>query len=80
MRENTEDLYEGIEFDVGSKEVNKLRGYLKYMYGFEICRDAGVSVKPISITATTADRRSTRSNTQSDIGGGESPSATRRTS
>jgi isocitrate dehydrogenase (NAD+) len=52
VRENTEDLYEGIEFDVGSKEVNKLRGYLKYMYGFEVARDAGVSVKPISITAS----------------------------
>jgi isocitrate dehydrogenase (NAD+) len=52
VRENTEDLYEGIEFDCGSKEVDKLRGYLKYMYGFGIARDAGVSVKPISITAT----------------------------
>ncbi|HWL65013.1 MAG TPA: isocitrate/isopropylmalate dehydrogenase family protein [Actinomycetota bacterium] len=52
VRENTEDLYEGIEFAQGSKEVNKLRGYLKYMHGFTMPRDAGVSVKPISITAT----------------------------
>jgi isocitrate dehydrogenase (NAD+) len=52
VRENTEDLYEGIEFEMGSPELEKLRGYLKYMHGFAIRRDAGVSVKPISITAT----------------------------
>ena len=52
VRENTEDLYEGIEFEMGSPEVEKLRGFLKYMHGFAIRRDAGVSVKPISITAT----------------------------
>ncbi|MBA2726186.1 MAG: isocitrate/isopropylmalate dehydrogenase family protein [Actinobacteria bacterium] len=54
VRENTEDLYEGIEFEQGSPELEKLRGYLKYMHGFPIARDAGVSVKPISISATTA--------------------------
>lgn len=52
VRENTEDLYEGIEFQQGSKELNKLRGYLSYIHGFSIARDAGVSIKPISITAT----------------------------
>ena len=52
VRENTEDLYEGIEFEMGTPELEKLRGYLKYMHGFAIRRDAGVSVKPISITAT----------------------------
>jgi isocitrate dehydrogenase (NAD+) len=53
VRENTEDLYEGIEFEMGSDELTKLRGYLKYMHGFAIPPDAGVSVKPISISATT---------------------------
>ncbi len=52
VRENTEDLYEGIEFEMGSKEIVKLRGHLKYIYGYALARDAGVSVKPISITAT----------------------------
>ncbi len=52
VRENTEDLYEGIEFERGSKELAKLRGYLNYVHGFPIAKDAGVSVKPISITAT----------------------------
>ena len=52
VRENTEDLYEGIEFQQGSKELQKLRGYLNYIHGYKIARDAGVSVKPISVTAT----------------------------
>jgi isocitrate dehydrogenase (NAD+) len=54
VRENTEDLYEGIEFEMGSEELKKLRGFLKYMHGYPIARDAGVSVKPISISATKA--------------------------
>jgi isocitrate dehydrogenase (NAD+) len=54
VRENTEDLYEGIEFQEGSRHVEKLRGYLKYMCGFSIAADAGVSIKPISISATRA--------------------------
>jgi isocitrate dehydrogenase (NAD+) len=54
VRENTEDLYEGIEFEMGTQQVEKLRGFLKYMHGFAITRDSGVSVKPISISATRA--------------------------
>lgn len=54
VRENTEDLYEGIEFEMGSAQLDKLRGYLKYMHGFPIRSDAGVSVKPISVGATHA--------------------------
>jgi isocitrate dehydrogenase (NAD+) len=54
VRENTEDLYEGIEFEMGSRQMEKLRGYLSYAHGFKLPRDAGVSVKPISISATKA--------------------------
>ena len=54
VRENTEDLYEGIEFECGSKEVQKLRGFLDYMHGFRIAPDSGISVKPISVSATKA--------------------------
>ncbi|HVL65126.1 MAG TPA: isocitrate/isopropylmalate family dehydrogenase [Actinomycetota bacterium] len=52
IRENTEDLYEGIEFEMGSTELHKLRGFLKYFHNYPIAADAGVSIKPISITAT----------------------------
>jgi isocitrate dehydrogenase (NAD+) len=54
VRENTEDLYEGIEFEKGSKELEKLRGFLHYMHGYNLRPDAGVSVKPISVSATNA--------------------------
>jgi isocitrate dehydrogenase (NAD+) len=54
VRENTEDLYEGIEFECGSPEVEKLRGYLKYMRNYPLAADTGISLKPISITATRA--------------------------
>ena len=52
VRENTEDLYEGIEFEMGSKELEKLRGHLNYRHGFVIRPDSGVSIKPISVSAT----------------------------
>ena len=54
VRENTEDLYQGIELECGTKEANKLRGYLNYMYGYRMPPDTGLSVKPISISATHA--------------------------
>jgi isocitrate dehydrogenase (NAD+) len=54
VRENTEDLYEGIEFEAGSKQAEKLRGYLKYMRNYPLSPDTGISLKPISVTATKA--------------------------
>ena len=54
VRENTEDLYEGIEFECGSKEATKLRGHLGYTYGFRMYPDSGISIKPISVSATHA--------------------------
>jgi isocitrate dehydrogenase (NAD+) len=54
VRENTEDLYEGIEFEQGRPETGKLRGYLKYMHNFVVGQDAGLSVKPISVSASRA--------------------------
>jgi isocitrate dehydrogenase (NAD+) len=54
VRENTEDLYEGIEFEQGAPGTAKLRGFLKYMHNFTVAPDAGLSVKPISISASRA--------------------------
>lgn len=48
MRENTEDLYAGVEFDVGSPEVKQMQ---QWMPG-RIKDDAAVSLKPISVSAT----------------------------
>ena len=79
VRENTEDLYEGIEFEKGSKELEKLRGYLRYMHGYHLRPDAGVSVKPISISATNAIVDSC-SSLRSPSAGERSRSVTRQTS
>lgn len=48
VRENTEDLYAGIEFEKGSDEVAELREDLAKL-GATIREDAGVSIKPISV-------------------------------
>jgi len=50
VRENTEDLYRGIEFARGSSEAAALRSELRDLGGFEIPDDAGITLKPISVS------------------------------
>jgi isocitrate dehydrogenase (NAD+) len=52
IRENTEDLYRGIEFERGSPELERLRKELAETTGYAIAEDAGVTIKPISVTGT----------------------------
>jgi isocitrate dehydrogenase (NAD+) len=52
IRENTEDLYRGVEFAAGSSQAEALREELRRLAGFEIRPDAGVTVKPISVAGT----------------------------
>jgi isocitrate dehydrogenase (NAD+) len=52
IRENTEDLYAGIEFEQGTPQTSELRAVLERMRGYRIPDDAGVTVKPISVTGT----------------------------
>jgi isocitrate dehydrogenase (NAD+) len=51
IRENTEDLYAGIEFERGAPATDELRRTLAGL-GHRIGEDAGITVKPISVTAT----------------------------
>ncbi len=51
FRENTEDVYAGIEFREGTDRAEKLRDFL-HDFGFDVREDSGFGVKPISITAT----------------------------
>ncbi len=48
IRENTEDLYAGIEFEQGTEDNAKLRACLEGL-GARVREDAGISVKPISV-------------------------------
>jgi isocitrate dehydrogenase (NAD+) len=52
IRENTEDLYRGVEFAAGSPQADALREELRSLAGVEIEPDAGVTVKPISVAGT----------------------------
>jgi isocitrate dehydrogenase (NAD+) len=52
VRENTEDLYAGIEFARGSEEALGLIGYIKEVSGRSIREDSGISIKPISVYGT----------------------------
>ena len=52
IRENTEDLYAGIEFMVASNQLARLRELVRDLLGIEIPWDAGATVKPISVTGT----------------------------
>src|SRR3990172_3188043 len=48
FRENTEDVYSGIEWKEGSEEAMRLREFLKKEMGKEIREDSGLGIKPIS--------------------------------
>jgi isocitrate dehydrogenase len=48
FRENTEDVYAGIEWKEGSKEVLRLREFLEKELGSKIREDSGIGIKPIS--------------------------------
>jgi isocitrate dehydrogenase (NAD+) len=50
IRENTEDLYQGIEFEKGTPEALELREELLRLSGRELRGDSGFTVKPISVT------------------------------
>ncbi len=52
IRENTEDLYQGIEFERGSPATERLRQELERLAGYRLRDDAGVTLKPISVTGT----------------------------
>lgn len=52
VRENTEDLYAGIEFERGSEGCAVLRRQLAGLGGAELGDDVGLSIKPISVRAS----------------------------
>jgi isocitrate dehydrogenase len=48
FRENTEDVYAGMELEAGTPEVEKLRAFLKDNFGWDIREMSSIGVKPIS--------------------------------
>ncbi len=52
IRENTEDLYAGIEFE---KDKPETKEFIKFIYektNIKINQDSGISIKPISVSAS----------------------------
>jgi isocitrate dehydrogenase (NAD+) len=52
FRENTEDLYAGIEFELGQPKTKALIEKISELSGSKIRPDSGISIKPISVSGT----------------------------
>jgi isocitrate dehydrogenase len=52
FRENTEDVYAGIEYQAGSEKNKKLAKFLREELGAKFFEDSGLGVKPISAHGT----------------------------
>ena len=48
FRENTEDVYAGIEWQEGSEEVKQLLKFMREKFSVKIPEDSGIGIKPIS--------------------------------
>ncbi|MFC1714730.1 isocitrate dehydrogenase (NADP(+)) [Candidatus Poribacteria bacterium] len=52
FRENTEDVYAGIEWAQGTDEAQKIISFLDSSFGISVREDSGIGIKPISAFAT----------------------------
>ncbi|MGH9021279.1 MAG: NADP-dependent isocitrate dehydrogenase [Acidimicrobiales bacterium] len=49
FRENTEDVYAGLEVEAGTPDAEKLREFLRDAFGWQIREMSGIGIKPISL-------------------------------
>ena len=52
FRENTEDIYAGLEVEAGTPDAKKMIEVLRDAFGWEIREDSGIGIKPISATGS----------------------------
>ncbi|MBN2090209.1 NADP-dependent isocitrate dehydrogenase [candidate division KSB1 bacterium] len=52
FRENTEDVYAGIEFELGTPEAKQVYEFLTQKMGKKLREDSGIGIKPISVSGT----------------------------
>ncbi len=52
FRENTEDVYSGIEWEVNSEEASKVRRFLNTEMGCSVSDDSAIGIKPVSISGS----------------------------
>lgn len=52
FRENTEDVYSGIEYQMGTDEALDLINFIKEKSDVSIRQDSGIGIKPVSVTGS----------------------------
>jgi isocitrate dehydrogenase len=52
FRENTEDIYAGLEVQEGTDEAKRMISMLHDEFGWDIRPDSGVGIKPVSVTGS----------------------------
>ena len=52
FRENTEDIYAGIEAEAGSPEAATIREMIREVFGRDVSEDSGIGIKPVSRTGS----------------------------
>ena len=52
FRENTEDVYAGIEWPANSPDASKVMDFLRETFEIDIPSDSGIGIKPMSATGT----------------------------
>ncbi len=52
FRENTEDIYAGLEVEEGTPEAKRLIEFLREEFGWKVRPDSGLGIKPISVAAS----------------------------
>ena len=52
FRENTEDIYAGIEAEAHSPEADRIREMVREVFGRDLRADSGIGIKPVSRTGS----------------------------
>jgi isocitrate dehydrogenase len=52
FRENTEDVYSGLELESGTDDAAKLITFFKDQFDWDVRPDSGIGIKPISVTGS----------------------------
>jgi isocitrate dehydrogenase len=52
FRENTEDVYAGLELEANGEDSARLIDFVKTEFGWEVRPDSGIGLKPVSITGS----------------------------
>jgi len=52
FRENTEDVYAGLELEANTEDAARLIAFVRDEYGWDVRPDSGIGLKPVSVTSS----------------------------